>query len=300
MNLRQQFPILFLFTLALGLLSVSMDLAAGPLKVKSASPNFGTQGDTPFPVVIKGQGFTNANRVKFLVNNSTNTGGVGVDLISVDDDETITVQVNIPLGATIGDYDIEVQLNNGRKGKGTTLFSVKQIGGGNQHPTFDVTFHGDLEGSDGTKWQSSTSQDSITYFLVDQQGGTGDMNMSYFQLPFPAGPFTGAFGANCFNQLTPIEAVQFYRDNNGVAIVKGSFTGYSEDGTMTFVYLITLNGFFDNPGDWLPQVSTTVTITGWKLKLKSKREDKRYSNITCTGDGSFFSDTYIEVERNSP
>lgn len=128
MNMRLQFLIFFLIILAVGLASVSTDLAAGPLKVNSAEPNNGTQGDFPFPVEIKGQGFTNAKNVKFLVSKSTSTGGVGVGLLSVVDDETITVQVSIPLGATVGDYDIEVQLSNGRKGKGTTLFAVKRGG----------------------------------------------------------------------------------------------------------------------------------------------------------------------------
>jgi len=280
-----------------GLASVSTDLAAGPLKVNSAEPNNGTQGDFPFPVEIKGQGFTNAKNVKFLVSKSTSTGGVGVGLLSVVDDETITVQVSIPLGATVGDYDIEVQLSNGRKGKGTTLFSVKQLEGGNQHPTFDVTFHGDLEGSGGRKWQSDTQQDSITYFLVDQQGGTGDLDMSYFRLPFlEGGPFTGTRGVNCFDQLTPIDAIQFFRDKNGMAVLKGAFLGRSDDGQMTFMYHMTLKGIFDYPTDWLPQGSTSVTISSWKLKLKSKRENNLYSNITCTGNGSLA--TSIVVSKN--
>ena len=175
-----------------------------------------------------------------------------------------------------------------------SVFAAKPSGP--KYPTFDVTFLGDLDGSDGTKWQSTRNQDSITYFLVDQQGGTGDLDLSYFRLPFPAGPFTGTNGANCFDQLTPINAIQFYRDNNGMAIAKGSFIGYSEDGTMTFMYLLTLQGYFDHPNDWLPQSFTSVTITSWMLKLKSKREDKRYSNITCTGNGTLAAS--IVVSKN--
>jgi hypothetical protein len=160
-------------------------------------------------------------------------------------------------------------------------------GGGQEYPTYDVTFNpdDDLYGSGGTKWQSDQKQESITYFLSDQQGGTGVMDLSYFREPSPAGPFTYPRGENCFDQSTPINAVQFYGDKNGWAIFKGSFIGHSDDGVMDFMYLFTLKGYFVDLSDWLPQISTTVKITSWELKLAKKREDNLYSNITCTGDG---------------
>ena len=170
------------------------------------------------------------------------------------------------------------------------------VGGGQKYPTYDVTFLGDLDGSGGTKWQSGQKQEGITYFLSDQQGGTGDMDLSYFRDPFPGGPFTGQRGVNCFDQSTPINAVQFYRDKNGNPIFKGSFIGHSDDGAMDFMYLFTLKGYFDVPSDWLPQISTTVAISSWEMKLKKKREDNLYSNITCTGSGSLTD--VITVSRN--
>ena len=127
MNTHRQFLIPLTIILIVGLAIVAADLAAGPIKVNSANPNSGTQGDEPFEVVIKGIGLTKANKVRFLVKKSTsNTGGVGVVLLSVDGDETVTTLVTIPPGATVADYDIEVQLSNGRKGKGTTLFKVSE------------------------------------------------------------------------------------------------------------------------------------------------------------------------------
>jgi hypothetical protein len=170
--------------------------------------------------------------------------------------------------------------------------------GGQEYPTYDVTFNpdNDLYGSGGTKWQSGQKQEGITYFLSDQQGGTGVMDLSYFRAPSPAGPFTYPRGENCFDQPTPINAVQFYGDKNGWAIFKGSFIGHSDDGVMDFMYLFTLKGYFDDPSDWLPQVFTTVTISSWELKLAKKREDNLYSNITCTGGGSLVD--VITVSRN--
>ena len=145
-------------------------------------------------------------------------------------------------------------------------------------------------------WQSDSNQNSITYFASDPQGGTGDMDLSYFRDPSPDGPFTGSRGVNCFDQFTPINAVQFYRDKNGAAILKGSFIGHSDDGAKDFMYLFTLTGYFDYQDDWLPQISTPVHITSWELKLKKKREDNLYSNITCTGGGSLTD--VITVSRN--
>ena len=176
------------------------------------------------------------------------------------------------------------------------------VDAGQTYPTYDVTFNlgGNLYGSSGgTKWQSGQKQEGITYFLSDQQDGTGDMDLSYFQTQFPGGPFTSPRGVNCFDQFTRINAVQFYRDKNGDAILKGSFLGYSLDPAIdtSFMYLFTLTGSFFNSSDWLPDASTTVTITSWKLKLKKKREDNLYSNITCTGGGTIA--TTIIVSRNN-
>lgn len=141
MNIRRSFSVLFQITLAAGLLTVATDLTAGPLKVNSAEPNSGVQGETHI-VTIKGVGFSNANKVRFLVNKSnSDTGKVEVTLLGVVDDETLTTEVVIPDGATVADYDIEVQLSSGRKGKGTTLFSVQsKDNGGGTGSTLTATF----------------------------------------------------------------------------------------------------------------------------------------------------------------
>jgi hypothetical protein len=171
-----------------------------------------------------------------------------------------------------------------------SVYAAKPDNPGNVLPTFDVTFDGNLDDSFGLMWQSDSKQSSITYFASDPQGGLGVMDLSYFRLGFGGtGPFNATQGMNCFDQVTSINAVQFFPGKNGGATLKGSFSGFSKDRTTIarpFIYLFTLTGDFDNSSDWLPQDSTTVTITSWKLKLASKQEDKRYSDITCTGTGS--------------
>ena len=125
MKIQNNFLKLLIPVLALGLAAFTTNLAAGPLKVKTASPNSGVQGET-HTVKITGVGFTQAINVRFLVSKSTDdTGKVEAGKPKVLDDETLTTTVVIPDGATVADYDIEVQLRNGRRGKGTTLFSVR-------------------------------------------------------------------------------------------------------------------------------------------------------------------------------
>jgi hypothetical protein len=168
-------------------------------------------------------------------------------------------------------------------------------GGGKVYPTFDVDFGG-LIGGSGTKWQSGQKQEGITYWLSDQKSGTGVIALIHFQ--DDEGPF-GNFGKTCFPQnFTPINGVQFWRDKDGSAILKMSFLGKSANDSMSFMYLLTLNGDFDFPENWLPETPnlTTVTIDSWKLKLKKKHENNLYSDISCVGEDTFTAS--IVVSRN--
>ena len=141
MNIQRQFSILFLITVTVSLLITATNLVAGPIKVNSANPNSGVVGDPVRRVEIKGQGFTHANSVRFLVTKSSNEGGLVVSLNCDDNpcnDSTIYADVTIPSGATIADYDIEVKLMGGRKGKGTTLYSVKANSNQTPRPVTEV------------------------------------------------------------------------------------------------------------------------------------------------------------------
>jgi hypothetical protein len=141
MNIQRQFSILFLITVTVNLLITATNLVAGPIKVNSANPNSGVVGDPIRRVEIRGQGFTHANSVRFLVTKSSNEGGLVVSLNCVDNtcnDSTIYADVTIPSGATIADYDIEVQLMGGRKGKGTTLYSVSANSNQTPRPVTEV------------------------------------------------------------------------------------------------------------------------------------------------------------------
>jgi hypothetical protein len=308
MKFRSQISLLQLLALAASLLWLCTAIAGGkPIKVESVNPNVAAPSEE-LTVMISGSGFNDNDIVEFFfteedeisenseisVVGSSKSNGRGTEL---------TVKIKVKDGAQELSYDIVVR-SNGRRGKGTDLFSVSKAGGGHVLPTFDVTFDGNLDGSYGLMWQSNSKQSSITYFASDPQGGLGVMNLRYFQLGFgDTGPFNATQGMNCFDEMTSLNAVQFFPDKNGDAILKGSFIGFSIDPTITmrtFMYLFTLTGKFDDSSNWLPQDPldpTTVTITSWKLKLGSKQENNRYSDITCTGAGTIAAT--IGVFRNN-
>lgn len=118
-------PILTLnaLLLTLGML-LSAQALAQPVKVLSADPPGAEQGTINLDVTIGGQGFDNSARVKFLKSGTKQTGGIAVNESVTLGPETILANIDIAEDADLGDFDIEVRLNRGRGGKGTTLFAV--------------------------------------------------------------------------------------------------------------------------------------------------------------------------------
>ena len=239
------------------------------VKVEAVTPDYALQGEER-NVRIRGSGFGHGSTVRFLVSGTNDDSQVEITGVVLFDEVTgeLVAPIQVIDTATVDLYDVEIQTSSGRRGKGTDLFRVELKAGGNVLPTYDVTFDGDLAGSYGDMWQSDSQQDSITYFASDPQGGIGYMDLSFFRDGAGGGPFDGTDGTNCFFELTPISAVQFFPDKNDDAVLKGSFIGYSRDSaiTRTFMYHFTLTGTFTDPGNWLPQdpaVSATVTITDW-------------------------------------
>ena len=103
------------------------------------------------------------------------------------------------------------------------------------------------------------------------------------------------FGA--MGTLTPIEGVQLWEDSSsGEVILNLTFIGETFDKQIILAYHLQLKGSFDEPDNWLPLDWTTVTMTTWKLRINRKNLRKRYSNISCVDEGSFY--TNIWVGRN--
>ena len=269
------------------------------ITVTAANPNSALQG-TELDVVISGSGFGHGSSVRFLVAGTNDDTQVEVQGTVTFDENTgdLTAFINVLSTATIDFYDIEVRASSGRRGKGTDLFQVNQVGGGggNQDPTFDVSFGGDMAGS-GTDWiQPNASAKNIRYFYHDHPHiGTGEIGLSYFQ--DESGPFPAGRGKNCFGTDLSTQVVMgmISQTKSGAAGVGILFVGKTEDGQITLDYDITLEGTFADRDDWTPVLDNTVILTSWRLRVAHKNERKKLSNISCVGEGVF--ETFIDVVR---
>jgi hypothetical protein len=104
--------------------------AAAPVQVTSADPAAAPQGTVGLEVTITGSGFDNSAAVDFLVTGTTNPGGITVKKVTVQGSKKLIATIDIADTAVIAEFDVEVAVSNGRKGKGTSLFSVQKKGGG--------------------------------------------------------------------------------------------------------------------------------------------------------------------------
>jgi hypothetical protein len=109
--------------LALALLPMSY--AAAPVTVTAADPPSAVQGTLSLDVTVSGSGFDNSAAVKFYVTGTTNTGGIVVKNVNVRSSKSLIATIDVTDTAIVNKFDIEVALTSGRKGKGTTLFSVQ-------------------------------------------------------------------------------------------------------------------------------------------------------------------------------
>jgi hypothetical protein len=109
-----------LFALALG----PIGLAHAQVKVTSADPASAIQGTVSLDVTVNGSGFDSTAKAKFFVTGTSETGGITVRKTVVKGTKQIIATIDVADAAVVNKFDIEVTLSSGRKGKGTTLFTV--------------------------------------------------------------------------------------------------------------------------------------------------------------------------------
>jgi len=104
-----------------------------PIKVGEPFPNIAFQGDQGKHILLTGSNFPGIAKVTFLFNQDQSVDDVTVlqDLILINDDGYLEFDIDVELNADLGEYDILVEEYkagqlSGRKGKGTTLFSVQE------------------------------------------------------------------------------------------------------------------------------------------------------------------------------
>jgi len=110
-----------------GLLTITTFLAAAapPVQVTAADPSSAPQGTISLDVAVSGSGFDSSAAVKFFVTGTTNPGGVTVKKVTVKGSKQLIATIDVADSAVVDKFDIEVTLSGGRKGKGTSLFSVQ-------------------------------------------------------------------------------------------------------------------------------------------------------------------------------
>ena len=109
--------------LLLGLAPAGAALAQ--VKVTAANPSSAYQDTIALDVVVSGSGFDPSAKVQYLVTGTTNPGGITVRNVRFNSSKELVTTIDVAATADLASFDILVTLSSGRKGKGTTLFTVK-------------------------------------------------------------------------------------------------------------------------------------------------------------------------------
>ena len=123
MNAWKRTVLACLSLLVLGLAPVGAAFAQ--VKVTSATPSSAYQGTISLDVVVNGSGFDSSARAEYFVSGTTSFGGITVKKVVFRKSTEIVTTIDVAEGAVLANFDIQVTLDTGRKGKGTTLFAVK-------------------------------------------------------------------------------------------------------------------------------------------------------------------------------
>lgn len=115
--------------------------AAPPIQVTAADPSSAPQGTISLDVAVSGNGFDSSAAVTFFVTGTTNPGGVTVKNVRFIGSKKLIATIDVADAAAVAQFDIEVRLSGGRKGKGTTLFAVQAKSASLINPAFALDPH---------------------------------------------------------------------------------------------------------------------------------------------------------------
>jgi hypothetical protein len=134
MNAWKRIPLTCLSLLVLGLAPIGAALAQ--VKVTGANPSSAYQGTISLDVTVTGSGFDKTARVQYFVSGTTNPGGITVKGVTFHNSNELVTTIAVADTAVLASFDIQVTLDSGRKGKGTTLFAVKAKPNSTPPPTY--------------------------------------------------------------------------------------------------------------------------------------------------------------------
>jgi hypothetical protein len=115
----------YLFLILLGITCMATTQAQD-VQVNSAYPSSAEQGTVELDVEITGDGFNNTAVVEFFPTGTSASGDIKVKKVKVRGRKKLIATIDVDSEAVVGDFDIEISLSSGRRGRGTTLFSVKK------------------------------------------------------------------------------------------------------------------------------------------------------------------------------
>jgi hypothetical protein len=168
MSTWKQLTLTFFATLVLGLAPAGAALAQ-QIKVTAATPSSAYQGTIALDVVVSGSGFNPSAKVQYFVSGTTNPGGITVRSVRYNSSKELVTTIDVAETADLASFDIIVTLDDGRKGKGTTLFSVKQKPNETTLPTYpEARIMPSFTSNGGTT--AATSR--LYMFGGDRDGGT--------------------------------------------------------------------------------------------------------------------------------
>ena len=173
MNAWKRINLTFLLLLVLGL--APFGAAVAQIKVTAAMPASAVQGTISLDVVVSGSGFNSSAKVQYFVSGTTNPGGITVWSVRVNSSNELVTTIDVADTADLASFDIIVTLDSGRKGKGTTLFSVKAKPNGTVTPTYPPARYWHAFASNG----GDTTGTSRLYMFGGITGSGADLMTAY-------------------------------------------------------------------------------------------------------------------------
>jgi len=161
-------------------------LAKAQVTVTAADPPAAPQGTVSLDVAVSGSGFDSTAAVSFFVTGTADPGGITVRKVAVKGPKRLIATIDVADTAIVEKFDIEVRLSNGRKGKGTTLFTVQaKTSSGDPCAVAGLDFPAFIYWKDGGKQTQdifvadSTGKCSRLVIAGVTQAGASDAKFSY-------------------------------------------------------------------------------------------------------------------------
>jgi hypothetical protein len=194
--------------------------AHAQVKVTSANPAETLQGTVSLDVTISGSGFDSPATARFLV---TDTGGITVKKVVFKGSKQLVATIDVADAAAVNKFDIEVTLSSGRKGKGTTLFTVQAKTTGSSDP---CAVPG-LDFPAFTYWRQSGA--SMRELLVADASGACSRTLGTFATaygPVFSYPIAGSanVGRVAFASDGSINSLDFTIDHGDNTVALGNIT----------------------------------------------------------------------------